>query len=311
LRKTATAIKRLSDRFGYLGFVVARLEMDAASATPVSRALWFVESHFGRELTLEEIADACGVSRYHMSRVFAVTLGCPIMRYMRGRRLTEAARTLVEGSPDILSVALDVGYGSHEAFTRAFREQFGMTPEAVRAQGNLKNIQIVEAIKMEENLLEKVEARMEKGKVLLIAGIGARYSCESSVGIPAQWQRFVPHLGSIFSQVGRRAFGVMSNFDDDGNFDYTCGVEVSDFSRVPADWSRVRIPAQEYAVFTHRDHISTIRSTWATIWNKWLPESGREVTDAPNFELYGEDFDSVTGRGLVEIWLPLDPEGTR
>ena len=93
---------------------------------------------------------------------------------------------------------------------------------------------------------------------------------------------------------------MMSNFDDDGNFDYTCGVEVSDFSRVPADWSRVRIPAQEYAVFTHRDHISTIRSTWATIWNKWLPESGREVTDAPNFELYGEDFDSVTGRGLVE-----------
>jgi predicted transcriptional regulator YdeE len=49
------------------------------------------------------------------------------------------------------------------------------------------------------------------------------------------------------------------------------------------------VPAQEYAVFTHRDHISTIRSTWATIWNKWLPESAREVSEAPNFELYGED----------------------
>jgi AraC family transcriptional regulator len=285
--------------------------MDAVSATPVSRALWFIESHLTHDLTLEEIADAGCVSVYHMSRVFAVTMGCPIMRYVRGRRLTEAARALADGSPDILNVALRAGYGSHEAFTRAFREQFGLTPEAVRAQGSLKNIRVIEAMKMQERLLERVEARMEKGRVLLIAGMGARYSCESSAGIPAQWQKFVPHLGSVSGQVGRTAYGVMCNFDDDGNFDYTCGVEVADFSRVSPDWSRVRIPAQEYAVFTHRDHISAIRSTWATMWNKWLPESGWVVADAPHYELYGEHFDSVTGRGLVEIWLPLDPGGAR
>jgi AraC family transcriptional regulator len=150
-----------------------------------------------------------------------------------------------------------------------------------------------------------MEARIENRNVLLIAGLGARYSCESSAGIPAQWQKFVPHLGTISGQVGGTAYGVMCNSDEDGNFDYTCGVEVTDFSRVSTDWNRVRVPAQEYAVFTHRDHISTIRSTWATIWNKWLPESGREVADAPHYELYGEDFDSVSGRGLVEIWLPL------
>jgi AraC family transcriptional regulator len=285
--------------------------MDAVSATPVSRALWFIESHFGRELTLEEIADAGCVSRYHMSRVFALTMGYPIMRYVRGRRLTEAARALVDGAPDILKVALHVGYGSHEAFTRAFREQFGMTPEAVRAQGNLNNVRVMEPMRMQEQLLESVEARLEEGGVLLIAGLGVRYGCENSVGIPAQWQKFVPHLGSIAGQVGRKAYGVMCNYDDDGNFDYTCGVEVSDFSRVSTDWSRIIIPAREYAVFTHRDHISTIRSTWATIWNKWLPESARKVSDAPNFELYGEDFDSVTGRGLVEIWLPLVPKSAR
>jgi AraC family transcriptional regulator len=282
--------------------------MEMPNATPVDRALWFIESHFGRELTLEQIADAICVSRFHMSRVFAITMACPIMRYVRGRRLTEAARALVNGAPDILTVALDAGYSSHEAFTRAFREQFGITPEAARAQGHLNNIRLVEAMKMNETLLKTVEARFEKGRLLLIAGMSSRYSCESSVGIPAQWQKFVQHLGNIPAQAGRKAYGVMCNFDDDGNFDYICGVEVTDFSRVPAEWSRARIPAQEYAVFTHRDHISTIRSTWATIWNKWLPESGREVADAPNFELYGENFDSVTGRGLVEIWLPLKPE---
>jgi AraC family transcriptional regulator len=246
-----------------------------------------------------------------MSRVFALTMGYPIMRYVRGRRLTEAARALVDGAPDILQVALHVGYGSHEAFTRAFREQFGVTPEAVRAQGNLKNVRVMEPMKMQEQLLGSVEARLEERGMLLIAGLGARYSCENSVGIPSQWQKFVPHPGSIAGQVGRKAYGVMCNYDDDGNFDYTCGVEVSDFSRVSTDWRRVIIPAQEYAVFTHRDHVSTIRSTWATIWNKWLPESAREVADAPNFELYGEDFDSVTGRGLVEIWLPLVPKRAR
>ena len=78
--------------------------MDAVGATPVSRALWFIESHLTHDLTLEEIADAGCVSLYHMSRVFAVTMGCPIMRYVRGRRLTEAARALADGSPGILNV---------------------------------------------------------------------------------------------------------------------------------------------------------------------------------------------------------------
>lgn len=282
--------------------------MNSTPGSPVERALWFIESHFGRDITLGQISEVACVSRYHMSRMFAVSMGIPVMRYLRARRLSEAARVLVNGAPDILSVALDVGYGSHEAFTRAFREQFGVTPESVRTQGHLDNLRLMEAMKMEGSLLKALEARLEKGRVLLISGIGSRYNCESTVGIPAQWQGFVPHIGHIAGQVGRSAYGVACNFDEDGNFDYICGVEVKDFSQVSTDWTRVRVPAQDYAVFTHSDHISTIRSTWTTIWNRWLPESGREAEDAPNFELYGENFDSVTGRGLVEIWLPLKRE---
>jgi AraC family transcriptional regulator len=54
------------------------------------------------------------------------------MHYARGRRLSEAARALAAGAPNILEVALAAGYGSHEAFTRAFRRQFGVPPEALR-----------------------------------------------------------------------------------------------------------------------------------------------------------------------------------
>ncbi|MFP3567018.1 GyrI-like domain-containing protein [Paraburkholderia sp. SIMBA_030] len=273
---------------------------------PVGRALWFIESHFARELSLDEIAGCGCVSRFHMARAFEAATGFPVMRYVRARRLSEAARRLANGAPDILAVALDAGYGSHEAFTRAFREQFGLTPEALRACGHFDNLAIVEPIKMDQTLLAHLEPlRFEDGKPFLVAGLNERYSCDSSQGIPSQWQRFGAYYGKVPAQVGGVAYGVCYNADDSGNFDYLCGVEVSDFSALPAELSRVRIPAQRYAVFSHREHISTIRRTWNTIWNQWLPASGHVPADAPNFERYDEKFDPVSGMGGLEIWLPL------
>ena len=116
-------------------------------------------SHFGRDVILDQISDVACVSRYHMSRIFAVSMGIPVMRYLRARRLSEAAGALANGAPDILSVALDVGYGSHEAFTRAFREHFGVTQESVRTQGHLNNLRLMEAMKMHVDPLNALEAR--------------------------------------------------------------------------------------------------------------------------------------------------------
>jgi AraC family transcriptional regulator len=270
------------------------------------KALWFIESHFASEITLEDIAKAGGVSRFHMTRAFGAATGRSIMRYVRGRRLTEAAKALSNGAQNILSVALDSGYGSHQAFTRAFREEFGTTPEMIRARGHLYRIEVVEPIKLDETLPISLEPpRFESGKRLLIAGLGGRYTCEASARIPSQWQRFRAHLGQIPGQVGGTAYGVLCNSDDAGNFDYVCGVEVRDFSRIPADWNCVRIAEQRYAVFSQPDHISTIRSAWNSIWNKWLPELGCEVADAPDFERYGVHFSSATGMGGFEIWIPI------
>jgi AraC family transcriptional regulator len=272
----------------------------------VGKAIWFIETHFSGNISLDDIARSAGVSRYHVVRAFGFATGHSVMRYVRGRRLTEAARSLARGAPDILVVALDAGYGSHEAFTRAFREQFGLTPETVRTQGHLCNIELVEPIKMDETLIADLRpTRFESSKPLLIAGLGERYTCETSKAIPAQWQRFVPYLGNISRQAGRSTFGVSCNGDDEGNFDYIAGVEVTDFSDLPAAFICVRIGPQKYAVFSHREHISTIRRTIMTIWSKWLPESGHEVADAPNFERYGEEFDPKTGMGGFEIWIPI------
>ncbi|MDX8470144.1 AraC family transcriptional regulator [Mesorhizobium sp. VK23B] len=273
---------------------------------PTEKALWFVESHLPDAISLDDVAQSSGVSRFHVTRAFGAATGRSVMGYMRARRLSEAARSLAGGASDILAVALDAGYGSHEAFTRAFRDQFGTTPELVRAQGSTRNLDLVEPILMDSSLLATLEApRFEISRPLLIAGLGERYSCESSAGIPMQWQRFGPYFGNIPGQIGDVAYGVCVNGDDAGNFDYVAGVEVSDFSDLPKDFYRVRVPAQKYAVFAHREHISTIRRTVNTIWNKWLPASGHEIADAPEFERYGPEFDPRSGNGGLEIWVPV------
>ena len=273
---------------------------------PAQKALWFIESHLAEELTLDEIAGVAGISRFHMVRAFDAATGLSVMRYVRARRLSEAARALANGAPDILNVALDADYGSHEAFTRAFRDHFGVTPEAVRAATRVDNLTLQEPITMDSTLIDDLQApHFQTGKSLLVAGIGERYNCESSAGIPGHWQRFHQSVENIPGRIGHVAYGVCCNGDDAGNFDYITGVEVSDFSDLPREFASVRIPGQKYAVFTHRDHISTIRRTINTIWNQWLPASGLKAADAPNFERYDENFDPLTGNGGLEIWVPV------
>ena len=161
---------------------------------------------------------------------------------------------------------------------------------------------------MDSTLTENLQApRFETGKAMLVAGVGERYNHANggTAAIPGQWQRYHQKVDEIPDRVGNVAYGVCCNGDDSGNFDYIAGVEVSDFSNLPREFSRVRIPEQKYAVFTHSEHISTIRRTVNTIWNHWLPESGLCVADAPNFERYDEKFDSSTGHGGLEIWIPI------
>ncbi len=273
---------------------------------PAQKALWFIESHLAGELTLDEIADVAGISRFHMVRAFAAATGLPVMRYVRARRLSEAARALAAGAPDILTLALDADYGSHEAFTRAFRDHFGVTPEAVRGLARIDHVKLQEPIQMDSTFTDNLQApRFESGKSFLVAGPGERYSCENGAGIPGQWQRFHQSVGNIPGRIGKVAYGVCCNGDDAGNFDYIAGVEVSDFSDLPREFSRVRISEQRYAVFTHKDHISTIRRTVNTIWNDFLPASGLKAADGPNFERYDENFDPLTGNGGFEIWVPV------
>jgi AraC family transcriptional regulator len=272
---------------------------------PVAAALWFLESHFKDDVTLEVVAGIAGVSRFHLARAFRFATGYSVMGYLRGRRLSEAARRLASDTTDILGIALDCGYGSHEAFTRAFREQFGVTPQQVRRGAELDELELLEAIRMNRATTMKIDpARIVEQQALLIAGL-SRTHRGTNAGMPAQWQEFTPYLGHIAAQANGCAYGVLYN-DAAGSIDYLTGVEVTGFTNLPAEFAHVRIPAQRYAVFEHPGHISTIGDVWGAIWSDWFPRSGHEAADAPMFERYPETFDGRTGNGGCEIWIPLD-----
>jgi AraC family transcriptional regulator len=269
---------------------------------PVEKALWYIESHFADEISLDDVA---GVSRFHLVRAFQAATGRPVMRHVRGRRLTEAARVLADGAPDIprrcSGCRPRLSRGIHPGVSRSIWPPARGGPRATSTISNSWS-----RSKWRSPLLTTLEQpRFEQRKVLLIAGLGEHYNVESSKGIPALWQRFIPHIGNIPGQLGPVAYGVLCNFHDDGNFDYIAGVDVSDFSELPAEFSPVRIPEQRYAVFTHRDHMSAIQRTMHTICSKWLPESGLQTADGPNFERYDQRFDPATGTGGVEIWLAV------
>lgn len=269
-------------------------------ADPVSKALWYIETHLDYDLTLDLIEKNAGMSRFALTRAFAAVSGLQVMRYVRGRRVTEAARALASGAPDILTVALDFRYQSHEAFTRAFRDQFEATPEAVRELGTVAGLALVEAVRREKfDPIPLEEPRIEVGRRLLLAGLTER----DYKRIPVLWQRFGPYIGVLSGQVGHDSYGVCANADDDGNFTYLAAVEVGTFYDVPTELTTLRLPESRYAVFVHRDHVSTIRSTFQAIWRQWQPQN--DVIDAPFFEHYGDDFDADAGTGPVEIWIPI------
>lgn len=147
--------------------------------------------------------------------------------------------------------------------------------------------------------------RFERANVMLLAGIGARYNCSTSWGIPAQWQRFLPQLGHIPGK-SARPHSVRA-----GTLTTT---EISITSAAPP-WpifpgfrptgliSASRRNATPRSPIANTSPPSAVPGTRFGITG--CPESGYEVVDAPDFERYGEEFDSNTGTGGFEIWVQV------
>lgn len=270
------------------------------------RALWVIERNLGRELSLGEIARACGVSRHHIAHAFGEATGWPVMAYVRGRRLSQAARALAGGAANILDLALEGGYGSHEAFSRAFKAEFGATPEAVRKAGSTDGLPLLAALELDEAPAAGiVPRRMAQAGAILAVGFAGRHALDRLQGIPDQWRRFGPHFLGFPDRAADAPIGIMSGLDEAGGFDYLSGAEVTTFANAPPDFARRSLPAAVYAVFPHPGHASSIRRTYSAIWNHWPRGRGWSAGEGASLERHCATFDPRTGQGGLEIWIPL------
>jgi AraC family transcriptional regulator len=92
----------------------------------------YIREHIDEPLTREVLADIAGFSVPHFHRVFTRQIGENIASYVRRVRLERAARKLRFGAVDITQVALAAGYNTHTAFSRAFKQQYGLSPSEFR-----------------------------------------------------------------------------------------------------------------------------------------------------------------------------------
>jgi AraC family transcriptional regulator len=275
----------------------------------IRQAIWHIEAHLEGPFSLEETAAAAGLSKYHLSRSFSFAVGLPPSAYARARRLSVAAARLAGGEGDILGLALDLGYASHEAFTRAFRDRFGRTPEQVRAKGDTSDLNLLEAQTVNTFPTLEIEppAVSSRGP-LLVAGFTQTFRFDRRGDIPSIWRKLGPHIGSVPQQRGRSAFGVCLNHGEGAeDFDYMAGVEVSTLDSLSEGMTGLRIEARRFAIYRHRGHVAEIGAVCNAAFADLASRPDLSLADGPLglIEHYPDTFDPAAGRGGYEVWLPL------
>ena len=159
---------------------------------------------------------------------------------------------------------------------------------------------------MTRNQVLSVEPpRFEDLGPLIIVGLEESFTADTRAQIPQLWQRLQEIVGSIDGRSDRRFYGVIRNEEGASGFRYLAGVRIADETPVAANLATANLDAGRYVVFAHRQHVSKLFATMCAIYRDWLPHSKVSLADEPCFELYGEDFDPVTGTGTMEIWLPI------
>ena len=149
-------------------------------------------------------------------------------------------------------------------------------------------------------------ARFESGRPMLLAGLRRRHaSATAQQGVAEQWRRFAAG-GPIPGRVGANLYGVSCGGDASG-FEYLSGAEVESLDALPAGMGRMRVPAQQYAVFAHAGPAATLLSTWRKALD-WLARGDYESAHKPDFELYAPPADPLGAAGGIELWIGVVPK---
>jgi AraC family transcriptional regulator len=268
----------------------------------------FIQEHLAEELPLDRLARLAHFSPYHFHRIFKALVGEGVSEHVRRLRLEAAAMALKNTQRGVLEVALDVGYGTHEAFTRAFRQLFGVSPSQYRAGKRPilfpKELSTMTAAETSREVrLENMPAR----RVAFVRHVGPY----GDVG-PA-WQKLMTWAGprGLFFRPGVMILGICHDDPDvtpPEKIRYDCCITVGDDVTAEGEIGVQTLDPGEYAVVTHRGPYEGLGETYRWLYGRWLPESGREPRHAPPFEVYRNSPTNTPPEQLVtDIYLPLKP----
>ncbi|MFG1995433.1 helix-turn-helix domain-containing protein [Actinoplanes sp. NPDC048988] len=260
------------------------------------------------ELDVAETAKELGTTEHHLRRMFSSLAGMPLSEYVRRRRMTMAAADVIRGRDDLLGIAVRYGYGSAEAFGRAFRAVHGASPGDVRRNGGPLRTQPRLTFRLTVEGGNPMETRIADRPAFRVAGHAARVPLihrgpnpliqQHIAGLPAAEHQRLKELSD--TEPG----GLLQVFDDldsdrteGSELTYLHGAAVTAGTPVPADLETLEVAAGAWAVF--RTTEASLSETWAATATEWFPSNPWRLRPGPEIVV-------LVDREARELWLPVE-----
>lgn len=284
--------------------------------TGLQCALDYIEAHLLESLDYDEIAAKAYVSSFHFQRVFSILCGFTLGEYIRSRRLSLAGAELAAGNAKVIDVALKYGYDSPDSFAKAFTRFHGVTPSAARKPGaplrSFARLSISISLKGGNSM----QYRIEECPVFSLVGYkrrftgdaGERFEQECDFWISTRQEQEVLRSLRDTPDQDNIWYDVNMNFSDDG-FDHYIAVTTE--QDPPEGCDRIEIPAGGYVVCeTQRVKVPTMLflEMRKRMVEEWLPSSGYQLVDAPEFSVVYWFRDPKTEQRYIEVWIPIKKE---
>lgn len=262
----------------------------------------YIHDHPQGDLSLDALADVAALSRFHFHRVFHAMTGQTVAVAVRRMRLYRASVALVQGDTPLARLAEAAGYGSLNAFSRAFTDAYGLTPAAFRARGELRPP--TPTFRTGEPLMYAIEIRNDPAR---------RLGAMPHKGAYHEISRAYDKLGAILGARGLwpQAGAMVAAYYDDpsatpaADLRSHAGVVFGEGVALEAPLEVVTLPAGPHAVLRYQGPYSGLPAAYDQLFG-WLPGSGREPADSPVFEIYlNTPMDTAPENLLTEICVPL------